>query len=177
MIRVVLLSEFEEEDVDQVLTGLRNVFGVGAEISRKSSMPSDAYDPESDAYDAVATVAEAQDVRTFGNDKILFLSDRPLSLPLGPMGEGPVDGFAHFGEVKAIATSAGLEINGDSKLTLADGLSKRAVRHVGHLFGLHHCHDARCSMLPGWLEGFFQNTEAILCAFCREKSEAIIEQA
>lgn len=177
MIRVVLLSEFEDEDMDVVLSGLRKVYGVGAEIGRRTTLPSEAYDPKADAYDALATIAEAQAVRTFGNDKILFLCDRPLSLPVGPMGAGPVDGFAHFTDVKGIATSAGLEeLDGEGKFTLADGLAKRAVRQVGHLFGLHHCHDARCSMLPGWLEGFHQNSDAVLCTFCRDKSESIIEQ-
>jgi predicted Zn-dependent protease len=109
------------------------------------------------------------DVRAFGDDKILFLTDRPLSLPVGPMGKGPVDGFAQYGGLKAVASAAGLGKAG--KLGLADGLAKRAAQQVGHLFGLHHCHDARCLMLPGWAEGFDKNADTMLCPFCREKSE------
>lgn len=174
MIRVVTLSEFDEEELAIVLQRLQNAYGVGVEVGRRTSMPNEAYDPEKDAYDAVKTVDEAEDVRAFGNDKILFLTDKPLSLPLGPMGEGPVDGFAQYGGLKAVATSARLEEG--PTFTIADGLAKRATRHVGQTFGLHHCHDARCAMLPGWLEGFTQNADTVLCAFCREKSEEKISQ-
>lgn len=173
MIRVVTLSEFEEETLALVLKRLQNCYGVGVEIGRRTSMPSEAYDPEADAYSAVETLEEAEDVRSFADDKILFLTDRPLSLPLGPMGRGPVDGFADFGHVKAVATSAGVPKGMD----LAAALSKRAIRQVGHLFGLHHCHDAKCSMLPGWLDGFAQHPDAALCVFCRDKSEQRIGKA
>lgn len=174
MIRVITLSEFEPETVDIVVKRLQNAFGVGCEVARRTTMPSEGYEPAADAYDAVRTVEEAEDVRTFGDDKIVFLTDRPLTLPTGPMGPGPVDGFAQYGSVKAIVTSAGL---GGKGLSLPDGLSKRAARHVGHLFGLHHCYDQRCSMLPGWREGFEQNADTVLCPFCREKSEKRILQA
>lgn len=175
MIRVVTLAEFEQETLDYVLKRLQNAYGVGAEIGRRTSMPSEAYDPEADAYDAIKTVEEAEDVKSFGDDKILFLTDRPLSLPAGPMGTGPVDGFAQYNALKAIATSAGL---GQAKtLGVPEGLAKRAARQVGMLFGLHHCFDARCTMLPGWLDGYTANPETVLCPFCREKSEQRIQRA
>lgn len=174
MIRVVVLSEFEQETLDIVLKKLQNSYGVGAEIGRRTEMPSEAYDPGADAYDAVKTLVEAEDVRAFGDDKIIFLTDRPLTLPEGPMGKGPIDGFAEYGLLKAIATSAGLGTG--KSLGVSEGLAKRAARHVGHLFGLHHCYDARCLMVPGWTEGFTQTPDAGLCAFCRDKSEKRIFQ-
>lgn len=172
MIRVVTLSEFEDETLALVLKALRNTYGVGAEIGRRASMPSEAYDPAADAYDAIKTLSEAEDVRAFGDDKILFLTDRPLSLPPGPLGNGPVDGFAQYSGVKAVATSAGVPKGMD----LPAALAKRAARHTGHLFGLHHCHDAKCAMLPGWTEGFAQHPDTTLCPFCRDKSEQRINQ-
>ena len=175
MIRVITLSDFDEETLTDILKRLQNTYGVGAEIGRRSSIPSEAFEPADDAYSALKTLEEAEDVRTFGDDKILFLTDRPLSLPLGPMGKGPVDGFAQFGGLKAIATSAGLSELKD--MPLVDGLSKRAARHVGHLFGLHHCYDTRCAMLPGWVDGFVQHPETTLCPFCRDKSEHRIQRA
>ena len=150
MIRVVTLSEFEDDTLTLVIKRLQSTYGVGVEIGRRTSRPTEAYDPAEDAYDAVKTLTEAEDVRAFGDDKILFLTDRPLSLPVGPMGKGPIDGFADYDGVKAVATSAGVP----KGMELPDALAKRAARHVGHLFGLHHCHDARCAMLPGWAEGF-----------------------
>lgn len=172
MIRVVTLSEFEDETLALVLKRVQNSYGVGVEIGRRTTMPTEAYDPAADAYNAVETIAEAEDVRAFGDDKILFLTDRPLSLPIGPMGPGPVDGFADFGQVKAVATSAGVP----KGMELASALSKRAIRQVGHLFDLHHCHDQKCAMLPGWLDGFAQYPEASLCVFCRDKSEQRINK-
>jgi len=174
VIRVVTLSEFEDETLALVLKSLQNAYGVGAEIGRRTSMPQEAYVAASDAYDAQKTVAEAEDVRAFGDDKILFLTDRPLLLPVGPMGPGPIDGYADYGGQKAVATSAGL---GGKSLPVPEGLAKRATRQAGHLFGLHHCHDAKCAMVPGWTEGFVQHPETALCPFCREKSERRIQQA
>jgi predicted Zn-dependent protease len=174
VIRIVTLGDFDQETLDLVVRKLQAAYGVGTEVSRRASIPSEAYDPAEDAYDGVKTVAEAEDVRAFGDDKILFLTDRPLSLPVGPMGKGPVDGFAEFGGLKAVATSAGLGSGGPA---LADGLAKRAAQQVGHLFGLHHCYDARCAMLPGWADAFAQNPDVMLCPFCREKSEQRILRA
>jgi archaemetzincin len=173
MIRIVTLADFEQETLDLIMKKLQNAYGVGAEVGRKTEMPSEAYEPADDAYDAQTTLAEAEDVRAFGDDKVLFLTDRPLSLPIGPMGKGPVDGFAQFNGVKAIATTAGIV----GAITVPDALAKRATRQVGHLFGLHHCYDLRCSMLPGWSEGFAQHPEVSLCPFCRDKSEQRILRA
>lgn len=174
MIRVVTLCDFEQETLALVLRRLQAVYGVGAEVGRRTSMPREAYDPASDAYDAIKTLAEAEDVRSFGEDKILFLTDRPLSLPIGPMGKGPVDGFADYGGLKAVATTDGL---GEQSLPVAEGLAKRAARQAGHLFGLHHCHDAKCAMLPGWAEGFVQHPDTVLCPFCRDKVSKVFAEA
>jgi predicted Zn-dependent protease len=175
VIRIVTLADFDEETLDLVVRKLQGAFNVGTEVGRNANMPSEAYDPASDAYDGVKTIAEADDVRAFGDDKILFLTDRPLSLPLGPMGKGPVDGYADFGGLKAVATTAGLAADGP--IPIPEAIAKRATRQVGHLFGLHHCYDARCAMLPGWADGFAQNPDVMLCPFCREKSEQRIQRA
>lgn len=169
MIRIVTLAEFDDETLALVVKKLQGAYGVGTEVGRRTTMPNEAYDPAADSYDAQKTLTEAEDVRAFGDDKIIFLTDRPLSLPIGPMGKGPIDGFADFGGLKAVATTDGLGKAGS--ISVADGLAKRATRHVGHLFGLHHCYDQRCSMLPGWSDGFAANPEVMLCPFCREKSE------
>ena len=175
MIRVVTLAEFDPDTITLLLRKLQAAYGAGAELSRKATLPAEAYVKASQTYDAVKLVAEAEDVRTFGDDKILFLTDRPLSLPIGPMGDGPVDGFADDGGVKCVVTTAGL--GGKNALPLPEGLAKRSARHIGHLFGLHHCYEAKCAMLPGWAEAFSQNPETSLCPYCREKSERRIFRA
>ena len=113
-------------------------------------------------------------VDLFGDDKVLYVTDRPLRLPAGPLGTGPVDGFAEFGGKRAVVTAddAGLPPSAHA----AGSLAKRATRQVGHLFSLHHCHDAKCSMLPGWAPQFDQTPDAVLCVFCRDKSDRHIRE-
>ena len=170
MIRVITLAEFDADTLSLVLKRLQAAYGAGVELARKEDdVPSEALAKGGREADAVVLVREARDVRTFGDDKIVYLTDLPLFLPAGPMGTGPVDGFADVPGVKAVATSHGLGSKG--QLSVADGLAKRAARHVGQLFGLHHCYEAKCAMLPGWAEAWSQQAETSLCPFCRDKSE------
>ncbi|HEX4383111.1 MAG TPA: hypothetical protein VH083_09190, partial [Myxococcales bacterium] len=104
------------------------------------------------------------------DDKILYLTSDKLVVVPGPMGQGPVDGYAQYGGGKAIATSFGLK-----GIPLDQGLAKRAAHYVGHLWDLHHCFDPRCAMHVGWSPAFTQYPEVALCLFCREKSERKIK--
>src|SRR5262249_32616941 len=113
------------------------------------------------------------DTQAYADDKILYLTSQPLSAPPGPMGKGPMDGFAIYSGGKAVVTSEGLGAKGG--LSVEQGLAKRAAHHVGHLWELHHCFDPRCAMHPGWSPGFTQYPEVALCLFCREKSERKIK--
>jgi len=174
MIRIVTLSEFPPDVIDLVSRRLHAAYGMGSEFEGEGEMPKAAFDEEQGGYDAVKVIDEIDDdVALYADDKILYLTKEPLVAPEGPMGHGPVDGFAQYGGGKAIATAHGLGEKGT--LPLDAGLAKRAGHFVGHLWDLHHCYDPRCAMHPGWSPGFAQYPEVALCLFCREKSERKIK--
>ena len=56
-------------------------------------------------------------------------------------------------------------------------LARECIHFVGHLWELHHCYDPRCAMHPSWSPDLAPNPDAVLCNFCREKSERKIRLA
>jgi predicted Zn-dependent protease len=174
MIRIVTLSEFPPDVIDFVSRRIHAAYGMGCELEGEGEVPRGALDDEQSTYDAVKIVDEMDDdVTLYADDKIIYLTKEPLSAPPGPMGVGPVDGYAQYGGGKAVATAHGLGEKGLPPLEV--GLAKRAAHFVGHLWDLHHCFDPRCAMHPGWSPGFAQYPEVALCLFCREKSERKIK--
>ena len=174
MIRIVTLNEFPPDIVDHVARRLNAAYGLGTEIEGDAELPDGALGDDQTAYDGPKLLAKVEDdVQAYADDKILYLTTEPLTAPVGPMGKGPMDGFALYGGNKAVVTSHGLGAKG--QVPLESGLAKRAAHHVGHLWELHHCFDPRCAMHPGWSPGFAQYPEVALCLFCREKSERKIK--
>jgi predicted Zn-dependent protease len=147
---------------------------MGCEVQGSAEAPDSTLDEDQNAYDAPRLLAEIDDdTELYADDKLLYLTTEPLTAPPGPMGPGPMDGYAQYGGGRAVVSSHGL--GGKGELTLEAGLAKRAAHHVGHLWELHHCFDPRCAMHPGWTPGFSQYPEVALCLFCREKSERKIK--
>ena len=174
MIRIVTLGEFPPEVLDFVSRRVHAAYGMGCELEGEADLPREAVDEEQSAYNAVKLVEKIDDdVALYADDKILYLTAEPLTAPDGPMGKGPVDGYAQYGGGKAVATAYGLGEKGLPALDL--GLAKRAAHYVGHLWDLHHCFDPRCAMHPGWSPGFAHYPDVALCLFCREKSEKKIK--
>ena len=174
MIRIVTLSEFPPDVIDFVSRRIHAAYGMGCELEGDGAVPKGALDDEQSAYDAVKMVDEMDDdVTLYADDKIIYLTKEPLTAPPGPMGLGPVGGYAQYGGGKAVATAYGL---GEKGLPSVEaGLAKRAAHYVGHLWDLHHCYDVRCAMHPGWTPGFAAYPEVALCLYCREKSERKIK--
>jgi predicted Zn-dependent protease len=174
MIRIVTLSEFPPDVIDFVSRRLHAAYGMGCEFEGEGRIPKGALDHEQSKFDAVKVVEQIDDdVTLYADDKIIYLTREPLTAPEGPMGRGPVDGYAQYGGGKALATAHGLGDKGQPALDA--GLAKRAAHFVGHLWDLHHCYDVRCAMHPGWAPGFAAYPEVALCLFCREKSERKIK--
>ena len=177
MIRVVTLDSFEAADIDALCKHLYQAFGIGCEHAGNVAFPEDAEAADvPGAYDAAKLLVEADAVKTFTDDKLVYVTRRRLSQPEGPLGRPPTFGFAQFGGERAVVTTAGLDLP-DLSEELRKRLAKQGIHEVGHLWGLHTCLDAKCSMHPPWAEGFGSNTEPVLCAFCREKSENRIRMA
>ena len=174
MIRIVTLGELPPEVLDHVQRRAHATVGLGCEFAGEASLPKSARDKESLAYDGPKLLAEIDDrTQLFADDKLVYLTTEPISEPNGPMGRGPISGFAQYGGGRAVVSSHGLGTKG--ALGLEGGLAKRTAHQIGHLWDLHHCFDPRCAMHPDWAPGFLQYPETTLCLFCREKSERKIK--
>ena len=169
MIRVVTVEEQDPAHVTRVCKVLFAAFGVGAE--HQGSVPVPAGVRVGKELDAVRTLAELDAVKTFADDRIFYLTSEPLAPRELPTGKLPTQGFALFGGERALVSSAGLG-KGDDQIRK---LAKHAVHQAGHLWELHHCLDARCSMFPPWAEQFAAG-DPVLCSFCREKSEKVMQR-
>lgn len=177
MIRVVTLDAFEDADIDALCKSLYQAYGIGCEHAGSVSFPEDAESPDvPGAYDANKLLTEADAVKTFTDDKLVYVTRRRLSQPEGPLGRPPTNGFARYGGERAVLTTAGLDLP-DLSDELRKRMAKQAIHEVGRLWELHTCLDAKCSMHPTWSEGFAHHVEPVLCAFCREKSENKLRMA
>lgn len=166
MIHVVTLEEFPEEEVQAVCRALFAAFGVGSEHVGSQPLPSEAR--EKGKLDSVKLLAEAGPVKTFADDKILFLVQSALADREGPRGPLPTQGYAQYGGGKAVASANGLTPDPGAR---GQALAKLAVHQVGHLWDLHHCLDYRCAMTPPWGVAYARGSAPELCSFCRDKSE------
>ncbi len=169
MFRVVTLGEVPDEQVARVLSALHVAYAVGSERVGNQPIPREAV--QGDAVDALKLIAAAAAVQTFADDRIVYLTTRALAPRVLPTGKAPTFGFGQFGGERAVVSSAGLG-TGD---VLLRRLGKHAVHEAGHTWYLHHCLDPRCSMHPPWTPAFTAG-EAILCPFCRDKSEKRIQR-
>ncbi|HYO67928.1 MAG TPA: hypothetical protein VEU33_17810, partial [Archangium sp.] len=81
-------------------------------------------------------------------------------------GKAPTPGFAQYNKSRAIISTHGYK---DLEASFKP-VARNALQQIGHLWGLHHCLDPRCSMYPPWTPSFSAG-EATFCTFCRDKSE------
>lgn len=183
MIRVVTLDEYDPADVAAFCRLLFQAYGLGCEHGGDLPFPEEAAAKDvPGAYDASTLLEEAEAVKTFADDKLVYLTRRRLTQPEGPLGRPPTNGLAQFGGERAVVSSAAFaDLEDHASPEAAEPFQKRLAKHgvheVGALWELHTCLDARCSMHPTWAEGFASNTEPTLCPFCREKSENRIRMA
>jgi archaemetzincin len=169
VIRVVTVEEQDPTHVLRVCKVLFAAFGIGAEHQGSVSVPAGVRTGKE--LDAVKTLTELDAVKTFADDKLFYLTSEPLAARELPTGKLPTQGFAQFGGERALVSSAGLG-KGDEQIRK---LAKHVVHQGGHLWELHHCLDARCSMFPPWAEQFSAG-DPVLCSFCREKSERTMQR-
>ncbi|MHB8420876.1 MAG: archaemetzincin [Myxococcales bacterium] len=166
MIHVVTLEPFEADEIQAVCRALFAAFGVGSEHVGELELPDEARD--GGKLDGPKLLVEAGPVKTFADDKIVFLVQSPLAEREGPRGQLPTQGYAKYGADKAVASAAGLPADPEAR---GKALAKLAVHQVGHLWDLHHCLDHRCAMTPPWGVAYARSSLPELCSFCREKSE------
>ncbi len=179
MIRIVTLTPFDEGDIAALSRTLFQAFGLGTEYAGERELPDEA-EGDDGRYDALELVAEVEPVKTFADDKVLYLTSAPLSIPAGPLGEPPCWSYAQYGGEKAVVSTSRFPARGVSEASIEawrKRLAREAIHAVGHLWDLHHCYDARCAMHPSWSPSLPASPEADLCSFDREKSERRIRLA
>ena len=179
MIRVVTLDPIDPTDMAFLTRTLYQAFGLGTEFAGERTLPA-GLEGKDGRIDAVRLLREAPAVRSYADDKVVYLTAAPLSLPEGPLGEPPCWGFADYGKDRAVVTTAHLPVRGVSETSIENyrrRLARETVHVVGHLWDVHHCYDARCAMHPSWSPSLAANPEMELCSFCRDKSERKIRLA
>ncbi len=179
MIRIVTLAPFDEGDIAYVARALYQAFGLGTEHVGERKLPAGA-ESEDGRYDGARLLEAVPSVRTFADDKVLYLTTVPLTMEPGPLGGPPCYGFARYGGDRALVSTALLAPRGVTDAGIEAfrrRLARESVHHVGHLWGLHHCLDARCAMHPPWSPLLGDNPGHELDAFCRDKSEQRIRLA
>jgi predicted Zn-dependent protease len=178
VIRVVTLAKVDLADVTALTKALYRAFGVGTEHTADRDPPS-VGGPKG-RVDAPALLAAAPSVRALADDKVLYLTDAPLAIKPGPLGEPPCWGFADYGGRSAVVTLARLPARGVTESSIEAWnrrIARESIHFLGHLWGLHHCVDARCAMHPSWSPALAATPDADLCTFCREKSEERVRAA
>lgn len=179
MIRIVTLEPFDQSDIALLSRTLFQAFGLGTEHAGDRPLPSEA-EQDDGRYDAENLVNEVNPVKTFADDKVLYLTSAPLALRAGPLGEPPCWSFAQYGGEKAVVSTSRFPARGVSEASIEawrNRLARESIHAVGHLWDLHHCYDARCAMHPSWSPSLPASPEADLCTFDRDKSERKIRLA
>jgi archaemetzincin len=179
VIRIVTTDKLDPGDMAFLTATLYRAFGLGTEHAGDRPLPRDAATDDG-RLDAVKFLQEVAPVRTFADDKVLYITSAPLALPPGPLGEPPCWGFAQYGGERAVISTSRLPERGVTEASIEAWrrrLARESIHAIGHLWDLHHCYDAKCAMHPSWSPSLPANPEMDLDTFCREKSERRIRLA
>ena len=179
MIRIVTLDRIDPADLVFLTGTLYRAFGVGTEHAGDRPVPSDV-ETKDGRLDALKLLKEVQPVRTFADDKVLYITAAPLAIRPGPLGEPPCWSFAEYGGTRAVMTTSKLPPRGVTEASIETWrrrFAREAIHAIGHLWDLHHCYDARCAMHPSWSPNLPADPEMELDTFCREKSERKVRLA
>ncbi len=168
MIRVVTLDPHEPVAVQRLCRLLYQAFGVGCDSAGDMELPAGLTAP----FDAGALVRAAPAPKLYADDRVLYLTARPLQERTLVSGTAPTHGFAQYGGQRALITTVAIkDLEASLKL-----VARHAMHQLGHCWDLHHCLDPRCAMYPPWTPSFGAG-DAIFDTFCREKSEQKIRLA
>ncbi|MGC3998263.1 MAG: archaemetzincin [Anaeromyxobacter sp.] len=179
MIRIVTLDRIDPADMAFLTRTLYQAFGLGTEFAGEKAAPA-GVERKDGRLDAVKLLREVEGIRTYADDRVLYITAAPLALPEGPLGEPPCWGFADYGKERAVISTARFPARGVTESSVEAWqrrLAREATHAIGHLWDLHHCYDARCAMHPSWSPALPAQPEMDLCTFCRDKSERRIRLA
>ena len=168
MIRVVSFDSYDPAVIQRLCRLLFQAFGVGCDSAGEMAVPAGMTAP----FDAAALVRAAPSPRVYADDRVLYLTARPLKDRNLVSGVAPTQGFAEYGGQRALITTHGIkDVEASLKL-----VARYAMHQLGHCWDVHHCLDPRCAMYPPWTPSFSAG-DATFDTFCREKSEQKIRLA
>lgn len=170
MIRLVTLDPIDSEVLNKLCRIVYQAYGLGCELAGEVATPHEAV--KGDELDAAELLRSAAPVKSFADDKTVYLTTRPFAARDLPSGKAPTLGLSQYNGERAVVTTHGLP-QGDG---LLKRFAKQVLHDIGHLWELHHCLDPRCSMYATWAPSF-SSGDPVLCTFCREKSEHKIRMA
>ena len=180
MIRIVTLTQLDDGDLAFLAKTLYRAFGLGTEHAGDRALPREA-ERRRPGHDAVKLLEDVDPVRTFADDKVLYVTAAPLSLKPGPLGEPPCWGYAEYGGERAVVSTARLpaarrDRGLDRGLPAAAGARVHPLRRppLGPAPLLRR-RAAPCT--PRGRRPWPPNPEYDLDTFCREKSERRIRLA
>ena len=105
MIRLVTLDPHEPAAVQKLCRLLFQAFGVGCESAGDMPLPNGLTAP----FDAEALTTEAPAPRMYADDRVLYLTSRPLKERSLISGTAPTHGFAQYSGQRALITTAGVK--------------------------------------------------------------------
>lgn len=168
MIRVVTFEPQDPKVIERLCRLLFQAFGVGCDHAGEMPLPAGHTAP----FDAEALANAAPVPRVYTDDRVLYVTQRPLQERALLSGTAPTHGFSAYGGRRALVTTAGVkDVEASLKL-----VARHAMHQLGHCWDLHHCLDPRCAMYPPWTPSFAAG-DAVFDTFCREKSEQKIRLA
>ncbi len=179
MIRIVTLEPYDPEDLAALSRTLYQAYGLGTEHAGSKPLPAEA-ESDDGRYDAAKILSEVEPIKTFADDKVLYLTSAPIRVKPGPLGEPPSWCYSIFGGDRAVLSTGRIPARGASESSIdayRRRLARESIHAVGHLWELHHCYDPRCAMHPSWSPNLPENPEQNLCTFCRDKSERRIRMS
>jgi archaemetzincin len=179
VIRIVTLATYDEGDITHLSKTLYRSFGVGTEHVGDKALPKKAERPDG-RFDAIKLLGDAPPVRAYSDDKVVYVTDKELAIPKGPLGEPPTWGYAEQGGSRALISTFRFRPRGVTEASIEvfrRRLARESIHFIGHLWDLHHCYDARCAMHPSWSPSLPDDPEFELDAYCREKSERRVRLA
>jgi archaemetzincin len=140
------IGDVDDAILNELSSGLKNVFGYAIEIRPPSNIPEQTCDPKRSQYNASELLAFLKKIRLKSGEKILGVT----GIDLFAEGLNFVFGQAEMGGSAAIISLARLqqEFYGSppDRRLLTERTLKEAVHELGHTFNLVHCPDPGCVM-------------------------------
>ena len=146
---------------------LPGVFGLPVRVKHNGLLPSEAYYPIRDQYDAIPIIKETIRRMPENAEKSLMITDVDLFIPCLThiIGEAQLGGKA--GVVSLYRLKHGLARDEKSARTLRRRVLKEVIHELGHTFGLTHCRDFLCPMSVSAEGAGVDRKATSLCPACK----------